>query len=140
MVEGAPLLREYRLKRLIEGSNPSLSATSVEFVPPAAAHSNRCFDLLRPTALMTGIHSNSFRMAWIVRVPCTGEHHDVRPRRRNPSHVLACRSGRLCRRSRTHPAAAENIGKCIVVFFACSIDIETAPAVQHFRDEVTMLS
>ena len=26
MVEGAPLLREYRLKRLIEGSNPSLSA------------------------------------------------------------------------------------------------------------------
>ena len=27
MVEGAPLLREYRLKKLIEGSNPSLSAT-----------------------------------------------------------------------------------------------------------------
>jgi hypothetical protein len=26
VVEGAPLLREYRLKRLIEGSNPSLSA------------------------------------------------------------------------------------------------------------------
>ena len=26
MVEGAPLLSEYRLKRLIEGSNPSLSA------------------------------------------------------------------------------------------------------------------
>ena len=26
MVEGAPLLREYRLKKLIEGSNPSLSA------------------------------------------------------------------------------------------------------------------
>ena len=28
VVEGAPLLREYRLKRLIEGSNPSLSASS----------------------------------------------------------------------------------------------------------------
>ena len=26
VVEGAPLLREYRLKKLIEGSNPSLSA------------------------------------------------------------------------------------------------------------------
>ena len=26
MVEGAPLLREYRVKNLIEGSNPSLSA------------------------------------------------------------------------------------------------------------------
>ena len=26
--EGAPLLREYRVKSLIEGSNPSLSATS----------------------------------------------------------------------------------------------------------------
>ena len=26
MVEGAPLLREYRVKSLIEGSNPSLSA------------------------------------------------------------------------------------------------------------------
>ena len=32
MVEGAPLLREYRLKRLIEGSNPSLSAKKS---PPA---------------------------------------------------------------------------------------------------------
>ena len=29
MVEGAPLLREYRLKTLIEGSNPSLSAKNV---------------------------------------------------------------------------------------------------------------
>jgi hypothetical protein len=29
VVEGAPLLREYRLKRLIEGSNPSLSATYI---------------------------------------------------------------------------------------------------------------
>ena len=29
MVEGAPLLREYRHKKLIEGSNPSLSATDV---------------------------------------------------------------------------------------------------------------
>ncbi len=29
MVEGAPLLREYRLKRLIEGSNPSLSAINL---------------------------------------------------------------------------------------------------------------
>ena len=27
MAEGAPLLREYRVKSLIEGSNPSLSAT-----------------------------------------------------------------------------------------------------------------
>lgn len=27
VVEGAPLLREYRLKKLIEGSNPSLSAS-----------------------------------------------------------------------------------------------------------------
>ena len=26
MAEGAPLLREYRVKSLIEGSNPSLSA------------------------------------------------------------------------------------------------------------------
>ena len=29
VVEGAPLLREYRLKRLIEGSNPSLSANDI---------------------------------------------------------------------------------------------------------------
>ncbi len=29
VVEGAPLLREYRLKRLIEGSNPSLSASLI---------------------------------------------------------------------------------------------------------------
>lgn len=29
MVEGAPLLREYRHKKLIEGSNPSLSARYV---------------------------------------------------------------------------------------------------------------
>jgi hypothetical protein len=27
--EGAPLLREYRVKSLIEGSNPSLSANDV---------------------------------------------------------------------------------------------------------------
>ena len=30
MVEGAPLLREYRVKSLIEGSNPSLSAKQSE--------------------------------------------------------------------------------------------------------------
>ena len=33
MVEGAPLLREYRLKRLIEGSNPSLSANKLINTP-----------------------------------------------------------------------------------------------------------
>ena len=32
MVEGAPLLREYRHKKLIEGSNPSLSAKSFRWL------------------------------------------------------------------------------------------------------------
>ena len=30
MAEGAPLLREYAVKSCIEGSNPSLSAISIE--------------------------------------------------------------------------------------------------------------
>ena len=30
VVEGAPLLREYRVKSLIEGSNPSLSASQIK--------------------------------------------------------------------------------------------------------------
>ena len=30
MAEGAPLLREYRVKSLIEGSNPSLSANIIK--------------------------------------------------------------------------------------------------------------
>src|SRR5688572_14586594 len=34
LVEGAPLLREYRVKSSIEGSNPSLSAT-LRFFPRA---------------------------------------------------------------------------------------------------------
>ena len=38
MVEGAPLLREYRVKSLIEGSNPSLSASQVKQVPDTLIH------------------------------------------------------------------------------------------------------
>ena len=36
VVEGAPLLREYRLKKLIEGSNPSLSANYLVNAPSIA--------------------------------------------------------------------------------------------------------
>ena len=57
MVEGAPLLREYRLKRLIEGSNP--------FSPPKSISGVDC--AVNPGDLRTiSLLDHSATLSWIL--------------------------------------------------------------------------
>ena len=59
MVEGAPLLREYRLKKLIEGSNPSLSALSPHVRAAAPARRSR---RAKPSSRIGGRHGDPARL------------------------------------------------------------------------------